>query len=388
MSKKKENFAIELEKKELSFDIDEKTKLMPHVYEEYSEAQIKEMLELYGLYKGNYGLKIQKGDEINGKLVGETDADFLIDIGYKDYVRVEKTKAEINSLRRYANEEGSILSGTEVNVLLVAVNSDPYLIKGSIAALSKQEAYTDIINAPNQAYDAKILSWNPAGFDIEIQYDDFRIPAFMPNTLAGINKLTPEKSQSLVGSTVKVMIESYAEAKGTFITSRKKYLKTLIPKALDNIQIKDENDKPVLYKGEVTGSTDFGVFVEFNECLTGMIHKDNLDEESFKELKARNISQGQTIEFYVKEIVKGKLILVQVWRETLWDTIKKDDEFESTIKDFKNFGALVRLDEETVGLVHTSELEKGGTKYEIGDSIKVKVISVQRMERKIFLSLV
>ncbi len=27
------------------------------------------------------------------------------------------------------------------------------------------------------------------------------------------------------------------------------------------------------YTGHVTGTTPFGIFVEFNECLTGMIHK-------------------------------------------------------------------------------------------------------------------
>lgn len=380
-----EKINFELEKKELPFEIGEKTKLMPHIYDEYDEAEIKNMLELYGAYSGNYGLKLQEGDEIKGELVGESENDFLIDVGYKDYIRVEKNKSEINSLRKYADDEGSIMSGTKVSVLLTLVQSSPYLIKGSISALGKKEAYSDIINSGDVDYDAKILNWNPAGFDIEIQYDDFKIPAFMPNTLAGINKLTSDKSQELVGETLKVMIESYAENKGTFIASRKKYLKTLIPDALDNIENVDENNKPILYKGEVTGSTDFGVFVEFNECLTGMIHKDNLNEDTFKKLKSRTISQGDSIEFYVKEVVKGKLILVQVWRETLWDTIKKDDVFESTIKDFKNFGALVRLDEETVGLVHTSEL--GDEKYEIGDSIKVKVISVQRMERKIFLSL-
>jgi len=369
--------------------VDEKTKILPHVYEEYSENEIRQMLDMYNGYSGQYELKLFTGDEIQGEIVGESPTDILVDIGYKDYVRIEKRKDEYNALVKYADDEGTIQSGTVVDVLLTDVKDNPYIIKGSISALSKKDAYSDIIeNSNTHVYNAKILNWNPAGFDIEIIYDDFKIAAFMPNTLAGINKLTPEKSQSLIGETLKVMIESYVENKGTFIASRKKYLKTLITKELENINIIDEEGKPIMYEGEVTGSTDFGIFVEFNKCLTGMIHRDNLNDEYKQSLKSKTIIPGSTIKFHIKEIVRGKLILTQLWRESLWDTIKKGDVFESVVKDFKNFGTLVRLDEETVGLIHASEMEKINKKCEIGDTIKVEVIVVQRMERKIYLSVI
>jgi ribosomal protein S1 len=198
----------------------------------------------------------------------------------------------------------------------------------------------------------------------------------MPNTLAGINKLYDQNS--IIGHTFNVMIESYAEQEGTYIVSRRKYLQTLIPAAIKEL------DYSQVYKGHVTGTTPFGVFVEFNECLTGMIHKANVNPEWQNKLS--EIKPGFEIDFYVKEIIKDKIILTQILRETLWDNIKNGQIIDGVVKDVKQFGTLVNLDEETVGLIHTSEMEKIKRNFSAGQELKVKVLSVDRMSRKIFLT--
>jgi small subunit ribosomal protein S1 len=175
------------------------------------------------------------------------------------------------------------------------------------------------------------------------------------------------------------MIESFSEHEGTYIVSRRKYLQTLIPEEIGNLEFN------VMYSGKVTGTTPFGIFVEFNECLTGMIHKANVSEEWQNRIS--EIKPGQEIEFFIKEIIKEKIILTQVLRETLWDTIKNGQLIDGRVKDVKQFGALVILDDETVGLIHTSEMEKLGKKFTSGQEIKVKVLSVDRQSRKIFLTI-
>jgi ribosomal protein S1 len=52
---------------------------------------------------------------------------------------------------------------------------------------------------------------------------------FIPNTLAGINKLYDPTS--IIGETFQVMIESFSEYEGTYIVSRRKYLQSLIQKS-------------------------------------------------------------------------------------------------------------------------------------------------------------
>ena len=202
------------------------------------------------------------------------------------------------------------------------------------------------------------------------------MPGFMPNTLAGINKLFDVNS--IVGKTFEVMIESYSEQEGTYIVSRRKYLQTLIPSAIKELEYN------IPYSGYVTGTTPFGVFVEFNDCLTGMIHKANIDPDWQERIQ--EIRPGYNIEFYIKEIIKDKIILTQILRETLWDNIKNGQVLNGTVKDIKPFGTLVNLDEETVGLIHTSEMERLKKKFSSGQQLKVKVLSVDRSSRKIFLT--
>jgi len=50
-------------------------------------------------------------------------------------------------------------------------------------------------------------------------------------------------------------------------------------------------------------------------------------------------------------------------RETIWDNIRNGQELDGVIKEVKPFGALVILDDETMGLIHTSEIEKLKTEF-------------------------
>jgi ribosomal protein S1 len=294
---------------------------------------------------------------------------FSVD-GFKDDVRIEDKPNEAKYLK-------NCNTGDEVDVLITEINHGQYFIKGSIASLYESRAHENLKSLEEgESVTAYVRALNPAGYDVEITNGGVTLPGFMPNTLAGINKLYDPTS--IVGDTFQVMIESFSEHEGTYIVSRRKYLQTLIPQEIGNLEFN------TLYGGRVTGTTPFGIFVEFNECLTGMIHKANVTEDWQNRIS--EIKPGQEIEFYVKEIIKEKIILTQVLRETLWDNIKNGQIIEGRVKDVKQFGTLVILDDETVGLIHTSEMEKLGKRFVSGQDIKVKVLSVDRTSRKIFLT--
>lgn len=314
----------------------------------------------------------QVGNVVRSNYRGIMANQFVFSVdGFKDDVRVEDKPGEAKYLK-------NCNTGDEVDVLITEVNHGQYFIKGSIASLYESRAHENLKSLEEgESVTAYVRALNPAGYDVEITNGGVTLPGFMPNTLAGINKLYDPTS--IVGDTFQVMIESFSENEGTYIVSRRKYLQTLIPEEISNLEFN------VLYSGRVTGTTPFGIFVEFNECLTGMIHKANVTEEWQNRIS--EIKPGQEIEFFIKEIIKEKIILTQVLRETLWDTIKNGQLIDGRVKDVKQFGALVILDDETVGLVHTSEMEKLGKKFTSGQDIKVKVLSVDRQSRKIFLTI-
>jgi len=327
--------------------------------------------ELEKLYE-QYDVTIPiAGEVVTVMYVGYTAAAFNFEGGYKDFVRVEDKPSEAKYLQ---NTE----IGDYVDLLIVDIDEDNYHIKGSLVELYENRARQILTELEEgQSVDAFVKEITPAGYTVDLHFEGVTLAGFMPNTLAGINKLyNPE---SIVGQTFEVMIESFAKDEGTYIVSRRKYLQSLIPQAIREL----EHGK--LYVGNVTGTTDFGVFVEFNNCLTGMVHKTNMNPESGISLS--QITPGLTIEFFIKEIIKDKIILTQILRETLWDTIKIGQTITGKIRDIKPFGALVTLDSETNGLIHTSELEKSSQKLSNGQDVKVKVIAVDRGSRKIFLSL-
>lgn len=303
--------------------------------------------------------------------VGQNKESLMFEGGFKDYVRVENKTSELKYFK-------SLNLGDEVDLLISRVNNSNYFIEGTVAGLYESKAH-DTIKAlkEEESIVAFIKEMTPAGYNVELQYDTIILPGFMPNTLAGINRLS--EPETIVGKSLPVMIESYSREEGTYIVSRRKYLQTLIPEAIKQLQLNH------VYTGNVTGTTDFGVFVEFNECLTGMIHKTNIDPDWADRIK--QIPAGYEIQFYVKEIIKdSKIILTQILKETLWDTLKIGQTLSAKVKENKAFGTLVWLDEETIGLIHTSELEKAGKTFNEGQTAKVKVIAIERSNRKIYLS--
>lgn len=359
-------------------------RLMDWVKQEYSDKQINDLYNLYTNSSFTYSTNIQVGQIVKAKLVGQTTTDFLFDIGYRDLIYVENKKDEQREISLYADDQGNLMSDTEIEILITKVSYHPFLIKASVAGLQRRNAYKDLMEL-DIITDAFIREQNPAGFNVDVNYDGIKISAFMPNALAGINRLTPHQAESLLGKNIKVMVESFAEEKGTFIISRKKYLQTLIEEKLSNFKNVDGVGKPLSFKGLITGTTDFGVFVEFDECLTGMIHKDNLNDDykaNFKSLKP-----GSSIEFHVKKVINKKLFLTQVWKTTVWDVIQNDQVYDGEVIKEKNFGFLIRLDEETQGLVHSVEIQKTSKKITVGSIIKVRVLSFMEAERKIYLAL-
>lgn len=340
----------------------------------------QEYLEMSKLYDSVEIQVPERGSVITATYVGSNNDNFIFEVpGYKDYVRVDNRNNEAKYLR---NSE----VGENIDLLIVEVDNQNYLIRGSIASLYESRAHANIKSLEDGSpVTAVIKSLNPAGYDVQIHMGGVTLPAFMPNTLAGINKL--HDPNSIVGETMEVAIETFSSHEGTYIVSRRKYLQSLIPTAIKELEYN------TVYTGHVTGTVPFGVFVEFNGCLTGMIHKANVHPEWQERLD--EIKPGFEIEFYIKEIVrnsrgdarKDKIILTQILRETLWDTIKNGQVIEGKVKDTKGFGTLVHLDDETIGLIHTSEMEKIGKKFQAGQDVKVKVLSVDRNARKIFLTL-
>jgi len=302
------------------------------------------------------------------KYLGRTKKDHLFEGGFKDFVMVEARPIENKYLE---NTE----IGQDVDVLVLDVVETPFTIRGSISAIYESRVQRELVQLSEDDFIVGLIKESsPAGYKVAFSYGGVTLTGFMPNTLAGMNKLS--NPESIVGKTLELGVESFSREEGTYIVSRRKYLQTLVPQMMKKLEL------GVAYRGIVTGTTEFGIFVEWWDCLTGMIHKTNMNPD----YKMSQIHPGMAIEFFIKEVIKDKIILTQILKASLWDEIKVGMVLRGRVKENKNFGTLVAFDEETVGLVHSSEIEKHSLKFTPDTEADVKIIAIDRLNRKIFLS--
>jgi ribosomal protein S1 len=210
------------------------------------------------------------------------------------------------------------------------------------------------------------------------------VTCFMPGSLGGLNKL--HDFNSLVGKEIIVMPITFSKDKSTVVVSHREYLRTMIP---TRIQELDENIKEPRI-GFVTGITKFGVFAQFDDCLTGLIPRAELTDKMQLALDNRDIKAGDELEFWAKDIISDKkIILSQLGpRVDLWDGI--DEKYkpmmitEGTVTKITSYGAFVELEKGISGLIHKSKLKEANLTK--GDIIDVKIGSVNVSDRKITMN--
>jgi len=336
----------------------------------YSEEEYTEMLEAI-----EAAHIPQIGRPFEAVFVAEDEHHFLLDSKFKDYIRVPKTSEERNFFRH-------VKINNIIDVVVTSISDKrEYIINGSVAIIYKGEAHKMLENMEYNSYvDVRVEKLTPAGYTCMIELNGCELEAFLPQVLAGVNRIPDAEKESLVGQKLEMCVETYSKDKGTWIVSRRKYLELLIPEFIEQL------NSDTLYKGTVTDTKTYGVFIEFNECLTGMIYKTALLPEYRDNF--RNIKAGDEMEFYVKEVNhKNQIVLIQ--QSTLWDEIKVGQVFEGTVSDHKHFGTLVALDDDnTKGLIRSNKESDDVIETEVGEKVKVKISKIDYNMRRIYLELV
>lgn len=309
-----------------------------------------------------------------------------IDINYREMVYV-------NLLKEEASIRKMLVPGEKVKVQITdnKAHSSKSYVSGSVSTGIKTAVIEDLmgsIDKGSTAYQGYVSEMIPGGgYIVNIN----GVGCFMPGSLAGINKLAD--FESIVGTELYVVPMSFSQQRGTIVVSHREYLKAMIPSRIE--ELKENLEAEIT--GQVTGSAKYGVFVEFNGCLTGMIHVNDLNPELSKRHKSREIQPGEDVTFKIKEIVTNeKIILTQLekpvkvdpWAD-IEDRIKVPAQVTGVIKSVKDYGVFVEVEKGLTGLLHVSELPEGLDVKSLnnGDNITVTVTRIESATRKIFLKL-
>ncbi len=152
-------------------------------------------------------------------------------------------------------------------------------------------------------------------------------------------------------------------------------------------------------KGIVRNMTNYGVFVEIEEGIDGLLHISDLSWTKKISHPSEMLKKGEEIECVVLDVDQEKqriaLGLRQLhedpWEHAVPANYIPGQIVEGAVTKITNFGVFVELEEDLEGLLHVSELadhkvEDPHDEVKIGDRIQVKILRVDPVDRKIGLS--
>lgn len=153
-------------------------------------------------------------------------------------------------------------------------------------------------------------------------------------------------------------------------------------------------------KGQVVSIKDYGVFVELDGGIEGLVHISEMSWTQKIKHPSKLVSIGDEIEAMVLEVdVENKRIslgLKQLWPNP-WDTLIKKYEVgtrvKGTVKSVVDFGIFVDLGEEVDALVHISDISWTrknivvAEEYKVGDKVEAKVLTVDKDNQKFCLGI-
>jgi small subunit ribosomal protein S1 len=315
------------------------------------------------------------GEVLTGTVIDKNDRYACVDVNWRENAFIDISKENPDYVKY-------IQPGYEIDIILQNnSNNNTYPYLGSYSELIKQKLKKEIYDSigTDVAYPAKVTRLIHGGYFLVID----GIEVFMPGSVAGMNKILD--FESLIGETLYVCPINYSKDKNYIVVSHREYLKSQVPGEVAKLSVGESE------VGSVTGSSKFGVFVEFSGCLTGLIHKSDLDEEFTEKFENRTIKSGDPISFKIKEIVDDfRIVLTQkeiVQTRSIWDDIDSKYnvpcDVNGKIKKIANFGVFIEIEPKISGLLHKSEIEDMDV-FNEGDSVKVKLYKIDKEAKKLF----
>jgi small subunit ribosomal protein S1 len=151
-------------------------------------------------------------------------------------------------------------------------------------------------------------------------------------------------------------------------------------------------------KGTISSITDYGLFVEVEKGVEGLIHISEISWTDRISNLADKYKVGQELEALVVSLDKDNRrmsLSIKQLEKNPWDAIKEQfnigDKVKGTISNITDFGIFVQLLPGVDGLVHISDLswtehiDHPADVYKKGDSIEAVILSIDKDNKKISL---
>ncbi|MBC8256324.1 MAG: 30S ribosomal protein S1 [Candidatus Marinimicrobia bacterium] len=336
--------------------------------------------ELHDQYADTFS-DIKEREVVTGTVVGLTDRDVLVDIGFKAEGIIHRSEFE---------ELPEI--GHEIDVFIITFEDR----RGNII-LSKERAdfqrrWTEIRNCfeKEELITGLISRRIKGGMVVDLGV----VQAFLPGSQVDIKPVMD--FDEFLGVESEFKIVKFNELRQNIVLSRKAILEDdLLGKRQ---AVLEEMEIGMVLEGTVKNITDFGAFVDLGG-IDGLLHITDITWGRINHPTDRlAIGEQVTVKVIDFDIEKVRVSLgMKQLQPEPWQGIDEkypiDSIIEGKIVNMMNYGAFIQLEEGVEGLIHISEMswtrhiKHPSDMFKVGDKVEAKILNIDTDEKKISLGI-
>lgn len=333
-------------------------------------------------YQGTFN-DISENQIISAKVIGISDSDVMVDIGFKSEGLISRSEFDAKDLPEI---------GSDINVFL-----ERFEDKEGNLSLSKYKAdfikrWDELKHFCDNAepVKGKVVKRVKGGLVVDLGV----IQAFLPGSQADVQPI--KNFDELINQEFDFQIVKVDEMRKNLVVSRKAILEESLNEKRQELMSQIEIGAEL--EGVVKNITDFGAFVDLGG-VDGLIH---ITDFSWGRINhpSEIVSIGDKINVQVidfnqetSRISLGIKQLVENPWEKIPEKYKVGDVVEGKIVSIMNYGIFIEIEKGIEGLIHISEIS--WTKnvknlqdiYKVGDNLSSKVLYIDADQQKISLGI-
>ena len=326
---------------------------------------------------------ISENQIISAKVIGISDNDVMVDIGFKSEGLISRSEFNNKDLPEIGSDIDIFLEkfeDTDGNITLSKYKAD--FIKRWDELRTFEET--------KEPVHGKIIKRVKGGLVVDLGV----IQAFLPGSQADVQPI--KNFDDLIGKELDFQIVKVDEMRKNLVVSRKAILEESLNEKRQELMTKIEVGAQL--QGLVKNITDFGAFVDLGG-VDGLVH---ITDFSWGRINhpSEIVSIGDEITVqiidYNKETSRISLGLKQLvdnpWK-TIPDKYNIGDINIGKVVSIMNYGIFIELEKGIEGLIHISEIswtkniQNLQDKYKVGDSLESKILFIDANEQKISLGI-
>ncbi len=298
-----------------------------------------------------------------------------------------------------SDEYKNLKPGDTIQATVLELENENGEVELSFQYAGKQKAWQALrdLETTTSIISAQITDANKGGLMVRVENLNGFLPVSQlspehyPRIPGGDKNRILEILKGYIGKKFEVKVMDINEEEEKLIVSEKAAWEETQKDVLGKYQVGQQ------VEGIVTAVTDFGIFVEFDDKLEGLIH---ISEIAWQRIDNPNdfVKVGQRITAEIIGIENSKIFLsMKKMQKDPWDGIEKKYKIGQKVKGkiikINPFGLFVELDKNIHGLAHISQLSEKPIANindfaKAGEEIDLYVVSMDPRNHRLGLSAV